>query len=100
MTQGTFRVEADELGQVSRELGEATGSMGGAMQALHKADPKVTGHLALDSACAGFSDHWKYGLKQLNEALRAIGDGLDATVRSYRQTDDAIRGTMTGQVSA
>ncbi|MEU3495635.1 hypothetical protein [Kitasatospora cineracea] len=34
MAQGTFRVEVDELGRVSKELAEATGSMGGALHAL------------------------------------------------------------------
>ncbi|MGA5701422.1 WXG100 family type VII secretion target [Peterkaempfera bronchialis] len=94
-----FRVEADELAQVSKELREATGSMGGAMHALDSTSPQVTGHRMLDMACAGFADNWKYGLKQLNETLHAINEGLDVTVKAYRESDEAIRRTMTGQVA-
>ncbi|MEV7175691.1 WXG100 family type VII secretion target [Kitasatospora sp. NPDC093679] len=94
-----FRVEADELGQVAKELGEATGRMGGAMHALERTVPQVTGEQSLDMACAMFADDWKFGLKQLNETLQAIGQGLEATARAYRQTDQAIRETMAGKVA-
>ncbi|MCX5208170.1 type VII secretion target [Kitasatospora sp. NBC_00240] len=95
----TFKVEADELGQLSKELGEATQSMGGAVHALEQTNPKVTGEAGPDMACEGFGHDWSYGLKQLTEALQAIGKGLDATARGYRRTDDVIRRTMSGQVA-
>ncbi|ROR46137.1 hypothetical protein EDD39_4397 [Kitasatospora cineracea] len=43
VAQGTFRVEADELGRVSKELAETTGSMGGAC-AANTADSTGTAH--------------------------------------------------------
>ncbi|MBP0450684.1 hypothetical protein J5Y04_14185 [Kitasatospora sp. RG8] len=95
-----FRVDASELGQVSKELREATGSMAGAMHALDKASPQVAGHLALDGACGHFGGEWKYGLKQLNETLHAIGEGLDATAKAYRETDEAIKGALTPKAAA
>ncbi|MFD8693315.1 WXG100 family type VII secretion target [Kitasatospora purpeofusca] len=94
-----FRVDAGELGQVSQELREATGSMAGAMHALDRASPQVAGHFALDGACAHFGGEWKFGLKQLNETLHAIGAGLDATAKAYRDTDAVIQGTLTGKVA-
>ncbi|MEV8100111.1 hypothetical protein [Kitasatospora sp. NPDC085879] len=92
-------MEADELGQVAAELREATAGMGGAMHALDGTSPRVTGHQWLDGACEHFAEDWKYGLKQLDETRRAIGEGLGTTVRSYRATDEAIRTTMAGRAS-
>ncbi|QKW18122.1 hypothetical protein HUT16_02750 [Kitasatospora sp. NA04385] len=97
MAQGTFQVEVDELGLVSKELAEANNSMGGAMHALGRTSPQVTGHRALDGACASFAEDWKYGLKQLNETLHAISEGLDVTVRAYRETDELVRRVMAGE---
>ncbi|WP_030462045.1 WXG100 family type VII secretion target [Kitasatospora sp. NRRL B-11411] len=99
MAQGTFRVEVDELGRVSKELAEATGSMGGALHALGRTSPQVTGQRELDGACAAFADDWKYGLKQLNETLHAISEGLDVTVRAYRETDETVRRVMAGEAA-
>ena len=96
---GGFRVEADELAKVSTNLREATSSMGGAMHSLSNASPQVTGHYQLDGACGRFAGDWKYGLKQLNETLQAITEGLDVTVKAYRETDETVRQTMTGQVA-
>ncbi|MFI9330218.1 hypothetical protein ACIGZJ_22060 [Kitasatospora sp. NPDC052868] len=57
----SFRVDASGLGQVSKELREATGIVVGAMHALEKASPQVAGHLALDGACGHVGGEWKYG---------------------------------------
>jgi len=95
-----FRVEANDLGQVSQELREATGSMAGAIHALGKASPQAAGQFELENACAGFADDWSYGLKQLNETLHAISEGLDATAKAYRDTDAAIKAPFAGKAAA
>ncbi|MEV4613201.1 hypothetical protein AB0K43_11455 [Kitasatospora sp. NPDC049258] len=69
------------------------------MHALERSAPNVTGHLQLDGACETFADSWKYGLKQLNESLNAIGEGMTATARSGRQADEAVRIAMAGQAA-
>ncbi|GHH82622.1 hypothetical protein GCM10018781_67930 [Kitasatospora indigofera] len=99
VAQGTFRVQADQLDGLGRELEEAVGSMRGAMSALRGTQPQVVGHEALELACDGFGEGWSFGLKQLGETLKALGGGLQATAKGYRQADEAVRKVMSGQVS-
>ncbi|MFF1949807.1 hypothetical protein [Kitasatospora herbaricolor] len=99
VAQGTFRVEADQLDGLGRELDEAVGSMRGAMAALRGTQPQVVGHEALEFACGGFGEDWSFGLQQLGETLKALGGGLEATAKGYRQADAAVHNVMSGQVA-
>jgi hypothetical protein len=91
-----FRVDAGQLDQLARQLGESTGSMAAAMRSMESTGPKTTGSKRLDHACDDFQEKWEYGLKQLAQTVEAVTKGLDQTVAAYRQTEAALTAMYQG----
>lgn len=95
-----FRVDAEQLQLLARQLGETTGSMAAAMRAMETTGPKTTGSKRLDHACDDFQEKWEYGLEQLARTVEAVTKGLEETVVAYRHTEAALTAVYQGAAAA
>ncbi|MEE1754045.1 hypothetical protein [Streptomyces sp. SP18CS02] len=88
--ESDLRVDTDQLGRFSRALGESLTSLGEARRALEHARADQLGTGALDEACDGFQQRWKYGAELLGIRITAVHDGVRASHAGYDQLNRAI----------
>jgi hypothetical protein len=85
-----FVVDISVLEGLARELGEACGSMSTALNSMMSASRAETGEASLDSACGHFQDKWSYGLQLLGGTTQSLQEGVEATTKAYRTTEEGI----------
>lgn len=88
---GTFRVDIEELGRISRKLDESVTGMRTVTQKMDHATAGQLGHESLDSACEDFQSKWKYGIGQITKLAGSIRGSIDATAHSYRTCEMGIQ---------
>ncbi|MFF4649892.1 WXG100 family type VII secretion target [Streptomyces sp. NPDC001380] len=93
---GSFSVDVQQLDALARELKESVAAMTAARHSMETTGPRTTGSKNLDHACDDFQDKWGYGLQQIRETAEAVTQGLEATAKAYRATEDALSGMFRG----
>lgn len=88
---GTFRVDIEELGRISRKLDESVTGMRTVTQKMDQATAGQLGHKCLDSTCEDFQSKWKYGIDQISKLADSIRGSIDATAHSYRTCEMGIQ---------
>lgn len=88
---GTFRVDVEELGSISRKLDESVEGMRFVSRRMDRATAAALGHDSLDSACATFQARWAYGIGQITELANAVRGSVEATADSYHACETGIQ---------
>ncbi|GAB7032638.1 hypothetical protein JCM4914_40990 [Streptomyces platensis subsp. malvinus] len=88
---GTFQVDIEELGRISRKLDESVAGMHTVTQRMDQATTGQLGHESLDSACGEFQTKWNYGIGQIAKLANSIRGSIDATAHSYRTCEMGIQ---------
>lgn len=88
---GRFQVYIDGLGALGDRLVACEAEMREASRSLSRASTRDMGSLLLDAACESFQSSWSYGIEQISSWAATLHDGISTTVRTYSETDAAIR---------
>ncbi|MEU6959970.1 hypothetical protein [Streptomyces chrestomyceticus] len=88
---GYFKVEADNLGRLLKDLHDSQDNMRKALGALKDTGPKSTGAEALDNACDEFHDSWDNAIKKIADGTQAIEEKLKQVKQNYESLENALR---------
>ncbi|GCD44304.1 hypothetical protein [Streptomyces paromomycinus] len=88
---GYFKVEADNLGRLLKDLHDSQDNMRKALSALKDTGPKSTGAEALDNACDEFHDSWDNAIKKIADGTQAIEEKLKQVKQNYESLENALR---------
>jgi hypothetical protein len=89
-----FKVDLDVLGKMTSTLQEAGDQMGQALQAFGAAQDGQIGPLPLVGAAKDFQGTWKYGLGQLQQAIKECTEGVNKVHDNYQQTEQAVQQSL------
>ncbi len=62
----------------------------GARKALAHVRADQIGTVRLDEACDTFQDRWAHGTEQLKEMIKAVGEGVETTMLSYKKFEEEL----------
>lgn len=88
---GYFKVEADDLGRLLKDLHDSQENMRKALAALKDVGPKSTGAETLDNACDEFHDSWDNAIKKIADGTQTIEEKLKQTKSNYEAIEHALR---------
>ncbi|GAB7032492.1 hypothetical protein JCM4914_39530 [Streptomyces platensis subsp. malvinus] len=97
---GGFKVDVGELGLLVQKLALCSESMLRASDNLRSASTGDLGNVEIDESASDFKDSWGYGVSQIAKMTTALHGGLQATARTYSETDSAIEQALSKGVSS
>jgi len=95
---GNFRTELPTMAVASGHVFEVNEQLQGQLSALMSRLEPLMGTWQGDAASSFhvLKEQWNANARELNAALRAIGDALVVNTNNYRVTEDANRQSFTG----
>ncbi|WP_031484884.1 hypothetical protein [Streptomyces bicolor] len=87
---GEFKVDLDHLKSFGDTLKRSVEELEGARKALADVRADQIGTARLDEACDTFQDRWAYGTDQLKELIKAVGEGVETTMLSYKTFEEEL----------
>ncbi|MBA4864445.1 hypothetical protein H1V43_24445 [Streptomyces sp. PSKA54] len=80
-----FKVDLDHLKSFGDTLKRSVEELEGARKALSHVRADQIGTARLDEACDTFQDRWRHGTEELKELIKAVGEGVETTMLSYKK---------------
>ena len=95
---GNFRTELPTMAVASGHVFEVNEQLQGQLSALMARLEPLMGTWQGDAATSfhALKEQWNANARELNAALRGIGDALVVNTNNYRVTEDANRSSFTG----
>lgn len=85
-----FKVDLGQLQSFGRVLKQSITDLEEARAALSSVSASQIGTPRLDEGCEAFQNRWKYGTGQLKDMVKAVDEGVEKTMQSYRQFEENL----------
>ncbi|GGZ39259.1 hypothetical protein [Streptomyces poonensis] len=87
---GEFKVDLDHLKSFGDTLKRSVEQLEGARKALAHVRSDQIGTKRLDEACDTFQNKWEHGTEELKELIKAVGEGVETTMLSYKKFEEEL----------
>lgn len=89
-----FKVDLDVLSKMTSTLEQAGEQMDQALQAFGAAEDGQIGPQTIVGAAKDFQSTWKYGLGQLQQAIKECTEGVDKVHQNYQETEQTVQQSL------